>query len=127
MTAPVSWIRLTVQGSRFSSSMIAPSVRLNGYPVKTDYGTTSIPVPPGQWHVDVHCQWMLRYGQAAYDLHLAEGQAVDLSYAPPWHQFARGRIGTTPQKRPGGWFIALVWVMLVAVVALAILVGAFAS
>ena len=90
-----------------TSNMISPKVRLNGYPVASSYGANVFPVPPGHWHIDVDCQWLRTYGQAALDLDLAEGQTVDAFYAPPYHQFARGRIGLERQSRPGVMFLVL--------------------
>jgi hypothetical protein len=116
---PVGWIRLTVQGSPLTSSMIRPSIRLNGYPVQAEYGVSMHPVPPGTWHLDAHCQWMRAYGQAGIDLDVADGQTVDVFYAPPWHQFTRGRIGLTRQRRPGIWMFGLTML----VVALLVVVG----
>ena len=105
--APTSWIRLTVQGNAFTSNMISPKVRLNGYPVPSSYGVNVFPVPPGHWHIDVDCQWLRTYGQAALDLDLAEGQTVEAFYAPPHHQFSTGRIGFQRQQRPGLTGLAL--------------------
>ena len=114
---PAGWIRLTVQGNALTSNMVTPSVRLNGYPVQGAYGASVHPVPPGPWHVDVHCQWLRQYGQAALDVQVADGQTVDVFYAPPWHQFASGRIGLEPQPRPGlGLFLVLMAVVVVVVV-----------
>ncbi|WP_395659518.1 hypothetical protein [Nocardioides sp.] len=117
--APTGWIRLTVQGNALTSNMIHPSVRLNGYPVPTPYGVSVHPVPPGPWRVDVHCQWLRQYGQADLTVDVAEGRTVDVFYAPPWHQFAGGRIGLERQPRSGfGLFLVMM------LVALAVVVGA---
>ena len=120
---PTGWIRLTVQGNSFTSNMVRPAIRFNGYPVQAGYGVSTHPVPPGSWHVDAHCQWLRQYGQAALDVGVADGQTVDVFYAPPWHQFTRGRIGTTPQRRPGLWVFVLTMLLVVLVVVGAILVN----
>jgi hypothetical protein len=113
---PTGWIRLTVQGNAFSSNMLRPSVRLNGFPVEAGYGVSTHPVPPGTWHVDAHCQWLRQYGQAAMDVEVADGGTVDVFYAPPWHQYTRGRIGLTRQQRPGAWVAVLTLVVVVLIV-----------
>lgn len=114
---PVGWIRLIVQGNWFTSNALKPIVRLNGYQVANRYGENIHPVPPGPWHVQVHCQWLREYGQAEYAVDVAEGQTVDVFYAPPWHQFARGRIGPTKQPRPGRVTFAVLMAFTVLVVA----------
>ena len=106
-----------------TSNMISPKVRLNGYPVASSYGANIFPVPPGHWHIDVDCQWMRTYGQAALDLDLAEGQTVDAFYAPPYHQFAKGRIGLQRQRRPGLAGLALLLGIALAVVVLVIVLS----
>jgi hypothetical protein len=105
---------MTVQGNWFTSNAIRPFVKLNGYTVESRYGVNVHPVPPGRWHIDVHCSWLREYGQAEYDVDVADGQTVDVFYGPPWHQFARGRIGPTEQKRPG--FVGFLAMMAFAVV-----------
>ena len=44
---------------------------------------------------------MRTYGQAGIDTTVAPGQVVEVWYASPVHQFARGNIGFTKQPRPG--------------------------
>lgn len=120
-TPPTGWIRLIVQGNSFTSNMVRPFVRLNGYQVVTKYGENVHPVPPGRWHVEIHCQWLREYGQAEYDVEVPAGQTVDVYYAPPLHQFARGRMGATKQKRPGllGFVVMMTFTLLVVAVAIA--------
>ncbi|GAA4378972.1 hypothetical protein [Nocardioides caricicola] len=113
---PVGWIRLTTQGNWFTSNAITPYVRLNGYQVANRYGENVHPVPPGRWHVEAHCQWLREYGQASYDVDVAAGQTVDVFYAPPFHQFARGRMGPTSQPRRGLATFVLLMVLVVLVV-----------
>ena len=105
---PTGWIRLTVQGNGLSANMISPKIRLNGYPVPAAYGESVHPVPPGPWRVEATCQWIRRYGEAALDVQVADGQTVDVFYAPPWHQFTDGRMGLTRQQRPGALVFALI-------------------
>jgi hypothetical protein len=99
--APLGTIRLTIQGSVMTSNLLTPTLRINGHPVPTRYGTQDIPVYPGPNHLDMEAQWMRTYGQAAIDTTVAPGQVVEVWYASPLHQFARGNIGFTKQQRPG--------------------------
>lgn len=120
------WLQLTLQGSVLTSNAIPPKVRLNGYPVATSYGLNTIPLPAGRWHLDVHCQWMREYGQAALDFDLAPGQQVPVIYAGPLHQFTTGNIGFEKQPRKGmGCFLVMLAVLLVvvALIVVAAIVG----
>ncbi|WP_127479723.1 hypothetical protein [Nocardioides pantholopis] len=95
------WLRITLQGSPFTGSIITPTVRLNGQPVPASYGENLYPVVPGPWRVDVESRWLRTYGQATLDLSVREGETVPVYYAQPYHQFARGSIGFGRQRRPG--------------------------
>ena len=105
-------IRLTIQGSVWTSNVVTPSVRINGYPVPSRYGTQDLVVHAGPNHIDMETQWMRTYGQAALDTTVAPGQVVEVWYASPWHQFRRGDIGFTRQRRGGlGVLVALLAVI----------------
>lgn len=120
------WLQLTLQGSTLTSSVVPPTVRLNGYPVPTAYGLNTIPLPAGRWHLDVHCQWLRQFGQAALDFDLAPGQQVPVFYAAPLHQFTTGSIGFQQQKRRGlGCFVTLM-VLLALLVALIVIAAVIA-
>ena len=47
---------------------------------------------------------------------------MDVFYAPPLHQFARGRIGATQQQRPGmlGFVVLMALTVLVVIAAIAL-------
>ncbi len=97
---PMGTIRLTIQGSVMTSNMITPSVRVNGYQVPSRYGPRTFPSMP--------VRTRRHRGTVAEDLRsggprrpVAPGQVVDVFYAAPMHQFARGNIGFEKQKRPG--------------------------
>ncbi len=98
---PPGWIALSVQGNRWTASPFAPVVRLNGQVVPASYGENVLPVHPGRIRVDARCQLVAEYGHAAIDVDVAPGQTVPVSYAPPMHRFAPGRIGPGPQPREG--------------------------
>jgi hypothetical protein len=101
MNRPTGIIRLTIQGSVMTSNMITPTCRINGHPVPTRYGAQDLTVWAGPNHLDLEAQWMRTYGQAAIDVDVAPGQVVEVFYAAPLHQFARGNIGLVKQSRPG--------------------------
>ena len=94
-------MRLTIQGNVMTSNAITPSVDVNGYRMPSRYGTQDLTVYAGRTRLDVHAQWMRRYGEASLDFVVEPGQVVEVWYASPWHQFTRGNIGFTPQQRPG--------------------------
>ena len=110
--APMGWLRLTLQGSALTSSMITPSVSINGYRVPAQYGENVIPVYAGPNRVDVSCQWLKEYGQATLQTDVPAGGQVVAYYAAPLHQFTRGAIGYEKQKRPG---MAFFWVLMLVV------------
>lgn len=116
-------IRLTIQGSVMTANALTPRVRINGYPVPSRYGVQDLPVYAGPNHLDVDAQWMRTYGQAAIDTSVAPGQVVEVWYASPLHQFARGNIGFSKQPRPG---MGCLWVGL-AVVAFVVVLSVVAS
>jgi hypothetical protein len=94
-------VRLTLQGNMFTTSMVTPTVRINGYPMPASYGTQDIPVWAGPTRVDIETQWTRTYGQAGLAFDVAPGQVVDVFYAAPYHVFAKGAIGHTKQRRAG--------------------------
>ena len=125
-TAPLGTIRLTIQGSVMTSNMLTPTLRINGHPVPTRYGTQDIPVYPGPNHLDMEAQWMRTYGQAAIDTTVAPGQVVEVWYAAPLHQFTRGNIGFNKQPRPGmGCMLVLLGIL--ALCAALVVVGLVAD
>jgi hypothetical protein len=114
-------IRLTIQGSELTTNLVAPTLRVNGWPVASRYGTQDLPVWAGRNHLDLETQWMRTYGQAGLDVDVAPGQVVQVWYAAPFHQFARGAIGLEKQRRPGAGFL---WGLLAVVVVTVVLVVA---
>lgn len=119
-------IRLTIQGSMMTANALTPRVRINGYPAPSRYGVQDLPVYAGPNHIDVDAQWMRTYGQAGIDTSVAPGQVVEVWYASPMHQFARGNIGFTKQPRPGMgclWVALGVFALLVVVLVLGAALG----
>src|SRR4051794_39678214 len=104
---PMGWLRLTIQGSVMTSSMITPAVQVNGWRVPAQYGENVIPVHAGPNRVDVSCRWLFRYGEATLQTSVPPGDQVPVYYAAPMNQFSRGAIGHEKQKRPGVWGFAV--------------------
>jgi hypothetical protein len=122
--APMGTLQLTIQGNIMTSSMIPPKVQLNGYPVRVKYGQNDIPVFAGPLHIDVHCEWMRNFGQAAIDFTVQPNQAVPVFYAAPYHQFTTGSIGHSKVKRKGMGFLVGLMGAVLAVAVLVVLVAA---
>lgn len=111
----MGWLRLTLQGSAMTSSLITPAVSVNGWRVPAHYGENVIPVHAGANRIEVSCQWLKTYGEASLETVVPAGGQVTAFYAAPWHQFSRGALGPERQKRPGilGFALTLAVVLLV--------------
>jgi hypothetical protein len=120
----MAWLRLTLQGSAMTSSLITPAVTVNGYRVVAHYGENLVPVWAGPNCVDISCQWLMRFGEATLPLQVPPGAQVPVFYAAPWHQFSKGAIGHERQKRPGLLgLIVMIAVVLLVVMAISVLVA----
>jgi hypothetical protein len=118
----MGWLRLTLQGSTMTSSLITPAVTVNGWRVPAHYGENVIPVYAGANRIDVKCQWLMKYGEASLETQVPAGGQVTAYYAAPWHQFSRGAIGYEKQRRPGAVGLTVMMVVIVLfVVALFVL------
>jgi hypothetical protein len=114
----MGWLRLVLQGSVMTSSMITPTVTINGYRVAVRYGENVIPVHAGPNRIDVSCQWLKKFGEATLETTVPESGQVSAYYAAPMHQFTRGAIGYEKQKRPGTVGFILSITVIVAIVLL---------
>jgi hypothetical protein len=112
----MGWVRLTLQGSALTSSVITPAVMVNGWRVPSHYGENVIPVHAGPTRIDVSCQWLIKFGEATLETQVPAGGQVTAFYAAPWHQLSRGAIGYEKQTRPG----ALGFCVMLAVIAVAV-------
>lgn len=118
-------LMLTLQGN-FMTAGLTPSVHIDGHPVPGAFGANFYPLRPGRHRVDVHTQWLRRYGQASMELDIREGQTVPGFYAVPWHQFTTGSMGHDKQSRKGlgvmiGIIAFAVLIMLVCIIGPALL------
>ncbi|KAA5832584.1 hypothetical protein ABT337_28700 [Saccharopolyspora hirsuta] len=79
-----------------------PQVTINGQPGQPlSWGKTPIDLPPGQYQVQVHVNYLWRVGNAVAVVPVAAGQQLDVYYKAPAIVFVDGAIGPTPQDAPG--------------------------
>jgi hypothetical protein len=120
----MAWLRLTLQGSPMTSSMITPAVSVNGYRVVAHYGENLVPVWAGPNRVDISCHWLTRFGEATLELDVPPGAQVPVFYAAPLHQFSKGAIGFERQRRPGRTgLVGMLAAVVLVVVAISVLVA----
>ncbi len=105
-----------------TSSMVTPTVKVNGQWIHARYGRQDVPVPAGPVRVEAYAQWMRTYGQASLEFTAQPGQVVPVFYAAPMHQFTTGNMGHEKQPRKGvGVFIGvLAFAVLLIVCAVAL-------
>ena len=106
-------LRVHLQGSAMTSSMITPTLMINNQVVKASYGPNDYVLQAGPYHLSAYTQWMRQYGQAALDVALYPGQMVEVFYASPLNQFTTGSMGFTKQSRKGLVFFVIVMAVLV--------------
>ena len=110
-------LRVNIQGSVMTSSMLVPKLMVDGYEVLSVYGANAFAVAAGRHQVELYAQWMRRYGQASMAVDVPAGGVLDVFYAAPLHQFATGNIGLTKQPRKGvALFVVMMAFVLVVVV-----------
>jgi hypothetical protein len=109
-------LRVNIQGNVMTSNMITPKMMLDGYLIASQYGANVFQVPAGRHRLEFYAQWLRRYGQAAIDVDVPIGGAVELFYAAPLHQFTTGLVGFTKQRRKGALVFAMVMLVILVVV-----------
>lgn len=106
-----------------SSSMVTPTVILDGSQVVAQYGDNVYAIPAGPHQVDIYSQWLRRYGQASIVADVPVNGWTRVFYALPWHQFTSGSLGYEKQPRKGvGFLVGLLVFILVFLVVLPLLV-----
>lgn len=107
-----------------TSNLVPPTLTIDGHPAPTPTlgGSVMIPIQPGPHRLEVYSQWLRRYGQASLDVVIQPNSTLEVFYAPPFHQFATGAMGLTPQKRGGvgcliGLLVGVGLIVLIMVIA----------
>jgi hypothetical protein len=113
-------LRVHLQGSVLTSSMITPTLLINGSPVTASYGPNDYILPSGAYRVSAYAQWLRQYGQASLDVPLSPGQTTEIYYAAPLHQFSAGSMGFVRQSREGGGVVLLAIIFAVLVMLMAL-------
>lgn len=124
---PGSALRFTVQGNIITTNMIPPTLTIDGFPAPTTIGSTTVPIQPGNHHLEVYSQWMRRYGQASLDVQIPPNSLVEVFYAAPVYQFTTGNIGLTKQKRKGLPVLLAILIGVPVLVILIIVISALLS
>lgn len=107
-------LRLTVQGTLLGRGRLTgPYLEIDGDPVPVAYGENPIKVHAGRHQVQATMSFGWPFGGASLDVHVPDGGALDLWYAPSFSYYVKGRLGTEPQKPAGSWYLALVALALV--------------
>jgi hypothetical protein len=110
-------LRVHLQGSVVTSSMITPTLLIDNQVVNASYGPNDYFLPAGPYRVSAYTQWMRQYGQAALDVAVYPGQTIEVFYASPLNQFTTGSIGFRKQRRKGvGLLVGLIALVMVFVV-----------
>ena len=127
---PDATLKFTVQGNALTSSLVAPTLTIDGFnaPTPSMGGSTLIPIMSGPHRLQVHSQWLRQYGQAALDIMVQPRTQLEVFYAPPFHQFTTGALGYEPQQRKGlGCLIGLLVGIVAVPLLIVILAIAFSS
>ena len=123
---PDATLKFTVQGNVMTSNLVPPTLTIDGFnaPTPSGGGSTFIPIMSGPHRLDVHSQWLRRYGQASLDVMIQPGTQTEVFYAPPFPQFTTGALGLAPQPRRGLGCLVGVLVAVVAIPVLIVLLAA---
>jgi hypothetical protein len=108
-------LRLTVQDTLLGRPRLTgPYLHIDGDPVPVAFGENNITVHAGRHHVRAAMSFGWPFGRASMDVHVPDGGALDLWYAPSFSFYVEGRLGTQPQKPPGSWYLLLVGIAVAA-------------
>ena len=116
-------LRVNIQGSVMTSSFVPPTLLINNQVVRSSYGPNDYVLPAGQYRVSAYAQWMRRYGDAALDLVLQPGHAVEVFYAAPYNQFTSGSMGFAKQQRKGLAVLLIPLAIMFAMLVFALVLG----
>jgi hypothetical protein len=126
--APTGELVVNLQKPFGAMGMITPVVTIDGYPASAQWGRNSFPAPAGVRQVDVASSYLWTYGRASMPVTVEQGRSSEVFYIGPMWTFGMpGRMGTEPQKRPGKGLFVGIMVFVLAVLLLAIVVGALSG
>jgi hypothetical protein len=102
--------------------MIAPLIKIDGYPAPARWELNTFPVTAGRHLVRISSSYLWEYGGAEQLVDIAPGQSVTVHYSPPLVTFLAGRIGFVPQPRPG--LLPLILILAVPVLLVILVIAA---
>ncbi|MDR7300732.1 hypothetical protein [Haloactinomyces albus] len=96
----------------FLLALFKPGITVNGqpYPVAR-WGQNVLDLPPGRHQIQVHVNYLWKFGHAQAFVPVDPGRQVDVYYRSPAVAFGEGAIGPVPQSTPN---MALTIVLMVA-------------
>jgi hypothetical protein len=102
-------LQLTVQGTLLGRGRLTgPYLQIDGESVPVAFGENPITVHAGRHHVRATMSFGWPFGGASLDVHIPDGGALNVWYAPSFSYYVKGRLGTEPQKPAGSWYLVLV-------------------
>jgi hypothetical protein len=113
---------------QFVLYLFKPGITINGqvYPVAR-WGTNVIDLRPGQYHLQVHTNYLWQYGNAVATIPVNAGQPVNVFYRAPGTPWGPGAIGPVPQPTPNlavMWLVSFAPAVLVLLLVLVVLLAA---
>ena len=101
--------------------LFKPQVTINGQPGPVlTWGKNPVDLPPGQYQIVVHVNYLWKIGYATAVIPVGAGQQLDVFYRAPAIVFVDGAIGPGPQETPG---LGLTIGVSIGVFVLALLLG----
>ncbi|MFR9731313.1 hypothetical protein ACL03H_18955 [Saccharopolyspora sp. MS10] len=105
----------------FTLGLFKPGVTINGQPgPPASWGATVIDLPPGQHRVEVHVNYLWKFGSATAVIPVQPGRQLEAYYKPPMQTFGSGAIGPVPQSTPN---VGLTVALCVLAAVLGLLIG----
>jgi hypothetical protein len=95
-------------------AMAGVTIAVNGSALRSNWGPTSIDLPPGRHFIEVSARYLRRTGAAGTWVPVTPGQTTMVFYRAPAMTFMGGSIGPVPQPTRGfGVQILVAMVLLV--------------
>lgn len=94
---------------QFILHLFKPGIMINGqFFAAAGWGRNVIDLPPGQYTLQLHTNYLWQYGNAAVTLPVNAGRQLDVYYRAPGTPWGPGAIGPVPQATPN---IAIMWLI----------------